>query len=140
MFTMNKCSRAINCRIALNRKKYLNISLVQSEDFSFCIKFKFMNIFIFFFEKFYWTSKFSSVDHGVFLILLSFQFRMTSRNSLLRLSYEMFTEKMESSKPCNCRFSRRLFPRSAFASLHFLCVAQNCIRSLRKLFCRCKVE
>lgn len=51
MFTMNKCSRAINCRIALNRKKYLNISLVQSEDFSFCIKFKFMNIFIFFFLK-----------------------------------------------------------------------------------------
>ena len=45
---------------------------------------------------------------------------MTSRNSLLRLSYEMFTEKMESSKPCNCRFSRRLFPRSAFASLHFM--------------------
>lgn len=52
MFTMNKCSRAINCKIALNRKKYLNISLVQSEDFSFCIKFKFMNIFIFFLKNF----------------------------------------------------------------------------------------
>lgn len=140
---MNKSSRTVIAELHWIEEKYLNISRVQSQDFSFCIQSKFMNIFIvfFFFQNSYRPSNFPRSTTTVIFYYFSFVWRARNFASKVVL-WNVYRKKWNHRNLKIVARQPYIISSQCFCkpTLFFLYVAQNCIRSLRKLFCRCKVE
>lgn len=92
-----------------------------------------MNIFIIFFSKILVDLQISSVDYGVFFILLLFQFRMTLSKFASKVVLWNVYRKNGIIETLQLSRRRTLFPRSAFASLHFFMRRPKLYKKLKEI-------